>query len=96
MALTMQAQKIGRSVGPIRGFVVVAIRLQTTATMFPFVPRALVFPLVIVEAHEAKVEATEKPFERREFLFINTMVCPGMDVLVGHVPSRPPDRETFF
>ena len=55
MTLTMWAQHIGRSVSSINGFVFVAVRLQTTAAMFPFVPRASMLSLVIVplETHEA-------------------------------------------
>ena len=67
-ALTMPAQHVGRSVGPIGGFVFVAVRLQTTAAMFPSFPRASMLPLVIVafETHETWVGAPEKTFERRE------------------------------
>ena len=55
MTLTMRAQHVGRSVSSISGFVFVAVRLQTTAAMFPFVPRASMLSLVIVplETHEA-------------------------------------------
>ena len=35
VTLTMRAQDVGRSVGPIGGFVFVAVRLQTTAAMSP-------------------------------------------------------------
>ena len=64
------------SVGPIGGFVFVAVRLQTTAAMFPFVPRASMLSLVIVpfETHEAEVRATEKTFERRERIVMVVVV----------------------
>ena len=52
VTLTLRAQHVGRAVGPISGFVFVAVRLQTTATMFPFV--------------QAEVRAPEKAFDRRE------------------------------
>ena len=68
MTLTMRAQHVGRAVGPISGFVFVAVRLQTTAALFPFVPRASMLSLVIVasETHEAEVRAPEKAFDIRE------------------------------
>ena len=57
MTLTMRAQHVGRSVSSISGFVFVTVRLQTTAAMFPFVPRASMLSLVIVslEEHETEV-----------------------------------------
>ena len=68
MTLTMRAQHVGRSVSSISGCVFVAVRLQTTAAMFPFVPRASMLSLVIVplETHKTEVRAPEKTFERRE------------------------------
>ena len=76
MTLTMRAQHFGRSVSSISGFVFVAIRLQTTAAMFPFVPRASMLSLVIVslEAHETEVRAPEKTFERRERIVMMVVV----------------------
>ena len=63
VTLTMRPQDVGRSVGPISGFLFVAVRLQTTAAMFPFVPRASMLSLVIVafETHETEVRAPTKP-----------------------------------
>ena len=54
---------VGLSVGPIGGFVFVAVRLQTTAAMFPFVPQTSMLSLVIVafETQEAEVRAPRKP-----------------------------------
>ena len=77
MTLTMRAQDVGRSVGPISGFVFVAVRLQTTAAMFAFVPRASILSLVIVafETHEAEVRAPEKTFERRERIVMMVVVA---------------------
>ena len=76
MTLTMRAQHVGRAVGPISGFVFVAVRLQTTATMFPFVPRASMLSLVIVpfETHEAEVRAPEIAFDRRERIVMVVVV----------------------
>ena len=67
-ALTMRVQDFRRSVGPIGSFLFVAVRLQTTAAMFPSVPRVSMLSLVIVafETHKTEVEAPEKAFERRE------------------------------
>ena len=63
VTLTMRPQDVGRSVGPISGFLFVAVRLQTTAAMFPFVPRVSMLSLVIVafETHETEVRAPRKP-----------------------------------
>ena len=68
VTLTLRAQDVGRAVGPISGFVFLAVRLQTTTTMFPFVQRASMLSLMIVaaETHEAEVRAPEKAFDRRE------------------------------
>ena len=76
MTLTMRAQYVGRSVSSISGFVFVAVRLQTTAAMFPFVPRASMLSLVIVplETHETEVRAPEKTFERRERIVMMVVV----------------------
>ena len=76
VTLTMRTQDVGRSVGPISGFVFVAVRLQTTATMFHFVPRASMLSLVIVafETHEAEVRAPEETFERRERIVMVVVV----------------------
>ena len=76
MTLTMWAQYVGRAVGPISGFVFVAVRLQTTAAMLPFVPRASMLSLVIVplETHEAEVRAPEKTFDRRERIVMVVVV----------------------
>ena len=76
VTLTVRAQHVGRAVSSISGFVFVAVRLQTTAAMFPFVPRALMLPLVIVplETHEAEVRAPEKAFERRERIVMVVIV----------------------
>ena len=76
MTLTMRAQNVGRSVSSISGFVFVAVRLQTTAAMFPFVPRASMLSLVIVplETHETEVRAPEKTFERRERIIMMVVV----------------------
>ena len=55
---------------------VIAIHLQTTAAMFPFVAWAFVLPLVIVlfETHETEVRATEKPFHQREGIVMVVVV----------------------
>ena len=76
VTLTLRAQHVGRAVGPISGFVFVAFRLQTTAAMFPFVPRASMLSLVIVasETHEAEVRAPEKAFDRRERIVMVVVV----------------------
>ena len=76
VTLTMRAQHVGRSVSSISGFVFVAVRLQTTAAMFPFVPRASMLSLVIVplETHETEVRAPEKTFERRERIVMMVVV----------------------
>ena len=76
VTLTMRAQHVGRSVSSISGFVFVAVRLQTTAAMFPFVPRASMLSLVIVslETHETEVRAPEKTFERRERIVMVVVV----------------------
>ena len=76
MTLTMRAQHVGRAVSSISGFVFVAVRLQTTATMFPFVLRASMLSLVIVasETHEAEVRAPEKAFDRRERIVMVVVV----------------------
>ena len=62
VTLTLRAHDVERAVGPISGFVFVAVRLQTTATMFPFVPWASMLSLVIVasEAQEAEVREPDK------------------------------------
>ena len=88
-ALTLRTQDVGRAVGPISGFVFVAVRLQTTATMFPFVPRASMHSLVIVasETHEAEVRAPEKAFDRRERIVMVVVVeqrQKSVAVSVGH------------
>ena len=76
MTLTMRAQHVGRSVSSISGFVFVAVRLQTTAAMFPFVPQASMLSLVIVplETHETEVRVPEKTFERREHIVMMVVV----------------------
>ena len=76
MTLTLRAQHVGRAVGPISGFVFVAVRLQTTAAMFPFVPWASMLSLVIVasETHETEVRAPEKAFDRRERIVMMVVV----------------------
>ena len=73
MTLTMREQDVGRSVSSI---VFVAVRLQTTAAMFPFVPRASMLSLVIVplETHETEVRAPEKTLERRERIVMMVVV----------------------
>ena len=89
MTLTMRAQHVGRAVGPISGFVFVAVRLQTTATMFPFVPRASMLSLVIVasETHEAEVRAPEKAFDRRERIVMVVVVVQRLRALAS-CPAR--------
>ena len=76
MTLTMRAQDVGRSVSSISGYVFVTVRLQTTAAMFSFVPRASMLSLVIVplETHETEVRALEKIFERRERIVMVVVV----------------------
>ena len=76
VTLTLRAQHVGRSVGPISDFVFTAVRLQTTAAMFSFVPRAQLLSLVIVasEAHEAEVRVPEKAFDRRERIVMVVVV----------------------
>ena len=76
MTLTMRTQDVGREVGSINGFVFVAVRLQTTAAMFPVVPWASMLSLVIVafETHETEVRAPEKTFERRERIVMMVVV----------------------